>query len=48
VGHASKSDGLLHLEVSRTRISQFCLKTGVAATVSGARGTIAKVALRSS
>jgi hypothetical protein len=27
-GHASRSDGLLHLEVSHPRVSQFGLKTG--------------------
>jgi hypothetical protein len=27
VGHVSRSSGLLHLEASRARVSQFCLKT---------------------
>jgi hypothetical protein len=44
VGHASRSSGLLHVEASLTRVSQIGLKTGGDATMSGARGTIAKVA----
>jgi hypothetical protein len=32
VGHASRSSGLLHMEVSRTRISQSGIKTGGGAT----------------
>jgi hypothetical protein len=43
-GHASGFSGLLRLEASRTRVFQFCLKTGGGATVGGARGIIAEVA----
>jgi hypothetical protein len=35
---------LLHVEASLTRVSQIGLKTGGDATMSGAHGTIAKVA----
>jgi hypothetical protein len=48
VGHKLRSDGLLHLEASHTRIFQSGLKTGVGATMSGARGIIVEVALRGS
>jgi hypothetical protein len=48
VGHASRSDGLLHLEASRARVFQFALKNGRGATVSGARGTIMEIASGSS
>jgi hypothetical protein len=44
VGHASRSSGLLHMEASRVRVSQFGLKTDGGVTTGGARGTIAKVA----
>jgi hypothetical protein len=44
VRHASRSSGLLHVEVSRARVSQFGLKTGRGVTTGGARGTIAEVA----
>jgi hypothetical protein len=45
VGHASRSGGLVHLEVRHARVSQFDLKTGGDATASGAHGTIMEVAL---
>jgi hypothetical protein len=48
VGHASRSSGLLRLEVSLTRIFQSGLKTGGGATMSGACDTIAEVALEAS
>jgi hypothetical protein len=44
VGNVSRSNGLLDVEVSLTRISQSGLKTGGGATTGGARDTIAKVA----
>jgi hypothetical protein len=44
VGHASRSDGFLLLEVSHAKVSQSVLKTGGAATTGGACGTIAEVA----
>jgi hypothetical protein len=47
-GHASRSSGLLHVEVSRTRVSQSGLKTGGGTMAGGARGTITEVASRSS
>jgi hypothetical protein len=43
VGHASRSNGLLRMEASLTRVSQSDLKTGGGATAGGARDTIAKV-----
>jgi hypothetical protein len=39
-GHTSRSSGLLHMEVSLFRVSQFGLKTGRGATAGGAGGTI--------
>jgi hypothetical protein len=42
VRHASGSSGLLRLEASRARVSQFCHKTGGGATASGACGIIVK------
>jgi hypothetical protein len=48
VGHTSRSDGLLHQEVSHARVSQSVLKTGGGATAGGVRGTIAEVASVSS
>jgi hypothetical protein len=47
-GHAARSGGLLHLEASRTRVSQSGFKTGGGATVGGVRGTITEVASGSS
>jgi hypothetical protein len=44
VGHASRSSGLLHVEVSWARVSQSDLKTSGDVTVGGARGTIMEVA----
>jgi hypothetical protein len=44
VGHTLRSDGLLQLEGSRSRVSQSGLKTGGGVTVGGACGTIAEVA----
>jgi hypothetical protein len=43
VGHASRSSGLLHVEVSLTMVSQSGMKTGGGVTTGGARGTIAEV-----
>jgi hypothetical protein len=48
VGHASRSGGLLRLEVSHVRVSHFGLKTSGGTTVDGARGTITEVASGSS
>jgi hypothetical protein len=42
-GHASRSSGLLRVEASLARVSQFGLKTGGGTMVGSARGTIAKV-----
>jgi hypothetical protein len=47
-GHASRFSGLLHVEVSLTRVSQSGLKIGGAATAGGARGTITEVASEAS
>jgi hypothetical protein len=47
VEHTSRSNGLLHVEASRARVSQSSLKTGGGTTADDARGTIAKVASRS-
>jgi hypothetical protein len=44
VGHASKSNGLLHVKASQVRVSQSDLKTGGGVTTGGARGTITEVA----
>jgi hypothetical protein len=43
VGHALRSSGLLHLEVSRARNSQSGLKTGGGTTAGGARGIIMEI-----
>jgi hypothetical protein len=43
VGHALRSNGLLRVEASLTRVSQPGLKTGGGAMVGGACATIAKV-----
>jgi hypothetical protein len=48
VGHVSISSGLLHMKVSRDRVSQSGLKTGRGAMAGGARGTMAEVASRTS
>jgi hypothetical protein len=48
VGHALRSDGLLHLEASHVRVFQYDLKTGGGATTGGAHGTIVEVASGSS
>jgi hypothetical protein len=48
VGHASRSSGLLHVEVSLARVFQSNLKTDGGATTGGARGTIAEVASEAS
>jgi hypothetical protein len=42
--HASRSNNLLHVEASLTRVSQSDLKTGGGATMGSARGTIVKIA----
>jgi hypothetical protein len=47
-GHASRSCGLLCVEVCLARVSQFGLKTGGGAMRSGARGTITVVASEAS
>jgi hypothetical protein len=48
VGHTLRSSGLLHVEVSQTRVSQSSLKTGRGAAAGGACGTIAEVASEAS
>jgi hypothetical protein len=48
VGHAMRSSGLLHVEMSLARISQSGLKTCGGAMAGGTRGTIAEVALEAS
>jgi hypothetical protein len=48
VGHALRSDGLLHLELSSARVFQSGLKTGGGTTVCGACVTIVEVASESS
>jgi hypothetical protein len=48
MGHASRSSGFLRVEASLARVFQSGLKTGGGATVGGARGTIAEVALETS
>jgi hypothetical protein len=48
VGHASRSSGLLHVEVSQARVSQSDLKTGGGVMAGGAQGTIVEVASRTS
>jgi hypothetical protein len=48
VGDASRSDGLFLLEASHARVSLSGLKTGIGATVGGARGTIMEVVSESS
>jgi hypothetical protein len=48
VGHASRSSGLLHVEASLTRVFQSGLKTDGGSMTSGARDTIAEVALEAS
>jgi hypothetical protein len=47
-GHASRSSGLLGVEASLARVSQFGLKTSRGATTGGARGTITDVASEAS
>jgi hypothetical protein len=47
-GHASRSDGLLHLEASCVRVFQFGLKTDGGKMVSGACGIITEVVWSSS
>jgi hypothetical protein len=39
-GHTSRSSGLLHVEASLARVSQYGLKTSGAATAGDVRGTI--------
>jgi hypothetical protein len=48
VGHASRSNGLLHVEASLARVPQSGLKTGGCATMGGVSGTITKVASEAS
>jgi hypothetical protein len=48
VVHVSRSDGLLHLEGSRDRVSYSSLKTGGVATMGSARGIIVEVMWSSS
>jgi hypothetical protein len=47
-GHASRSSGLLRVESSLARVSQFGLKIGGGVTVGGAHGTITEVASEAS
>jgi hypothetical protein len=47
-GHASISDGLLHLEANRVRVSQSGLTTDGCVMVGDAYGTITEVASGSS
>jgi hypothetical protein len=47
-GHASRSNSLLHMEASRTRVSQSGIKTNGVMTTGGARGTITEVASEAS
>jgi hypothetical protein len=42
-GHVSRSSGLLCVEVSLARVSQFGMKTDGVAMMGGARGTIMKI-----
>jgi hypothetical protein len=44
VAHASRFSGLLHVEVSRVKVSQSDLKTDRCSMVGGACGTITEVA----
>jgi hypothetical protein len=44
VGHTSRSDSLLHLEVSYARVFYSDLTTGAGVTMDGARDIIAEVA----
>jgi hypothetical protein len=44
VGHASRSNSLLHMETSLARVFQSGLKTDGGATAGGARDTITEVA----
>jgi hypothetical protein len=46
--HASRSSGLLHVEVSLARDFQSGLKTSRGATTGSARGTIMKIASEAS
>jgi hypothetical protein len=46
--HASRSSGLLHVEVNRARVSQSGLKIGGGPTVGGVRGNITDVTSRTS
>jgi hypothetical protein len=43
MGHASRSDGLLHLKACHARVSQSGIKNGGGATAGGARGIMAEV-----
>jgi hypothetical protein len=43
VGHASRSSGLLHVEISLARVSQSDPKTGGGTTAGGTRDIIVKV-----
>jgi hypothetical protein len=44
MGHASRSSGMLRVEVSWARVSQSDLKTGRCATMGGEHGIITEVA----
>jgi hypothetical protein len=48
VGHTSRSSGLLHVEASLIRVSQFGLKTGRGTTAGGAHDAIMEVASEAS
>jgi hypothetical protein len=47
-GHAPRSSGLLRVEASLAKVSQFGLKTSSGVTMAGARGTITEVASEAS
>jgi hypothetical protein len=47
-GHMSRSSGLLHVKISRTRVYQSGLRTSRGATAGGACGTIVEIASESS
>jgi hypothetical protein len=48
MGHTSRSSSLLGIKASLARVSQSGLKTGGAAMMGGAHGTIAEVASEAS
>jgi hypothetical protein len=48
MGHVLRSNDLLHVEASLTRVSQSALKTGGGVTTGGVRGTITEVTSKAS